>query len=52
MEVFDFLKFKLEYIDLNKQFFKINQRKQLAVEQNKISVSERTNNTVVSKEIE
>jgi integrase/recombinase XerD len=37
MEVFDFLKFKLEYIDLNKQFFKINQRKQLAVEQNKIA---------------
>lgn len=33
LEVFDFLKFKLEYIDLNKKYFKINHWKPSAVEQ-------------------
>ncbi len=37
LEVFDFLKFKQEYIDSNTRFFRINQRKPFFVEQNKIA---------------
>jgi integrase/recombinase XerD len=37
LEVFDFLKFKQEYIHLNTRFFKVNQRKPSPVEQNKIT---------------
>ncbi len=37
MEVFDFLKFKQEYVDLKKRFFKLNQRKPFVDEQNKIA---------------
>ena len=36
MEVFDFLKFKQEYVDLNTRFFKLNQRKSFVDEQNKM----------------
>jgi integrase/recombinase XerD len=37
LEVFDFLKFKQEYIDLNTRYFKVNQRKIAAAEHNKIA---------------
>jgi integrase/recombinase XerD len=37
LEVFDFLKFKQDYIDLNTRFFKVNQRKPSADEQNKVT---------------
>jgi len=37
MEVFDFLKFKEDYVDLNARFFKLNQRKPFVDEQNKIT---------------
>lgn len=37
LEVFDFLKFKQEYIDLNTRFFKVNQRKPSAIEHNNVA---------------
>ncbi len=37
LEVFDFLKFKLGYIDLNARLFKVNQREPSAAEQNKVT---------------